>query len=46
VKDQDVINRENVERTLKEFDEIKSQYMINLEEKHLQPRAEVTFYYD
>ena len=46
MKDQDVINRENVERTLKEIDEIKSQYMINLEEKHLQPRAEVTFYYD
>ena len=46
VKEQDVINRENVERTLKEIEEIKSQYMINLEEKHLQPRAEVTFYYD
>jgi hypothetical protein len=39
-------NGENVERTLKEIEEIKSQYMINLEEKHLQPRAEVTFYYD
>ena len=46
VKEQDEINRENVERTLKEIEEIKSQYMINLEEKHLQPRAEVTFYYD
>ena len=39
-------NQDRIEKTIKDIEEIKNQYQLNLEEKHLQPKAEITFYYN
>lgn len=31
---------------MRDIEDIKAQYQLAIEEKHLQPRAEVTFFYD
>lgn len=41
-----VPNQDRVEKTIRDIEDIKNQYQLNLEEKHLQPNAEITFYYN